>query len=167
MIKPGRFLRSLLGLIAGAWLAILLILLPLAQFMSRTFDEKTVLDPDFLDFYGYKSWSDYAFRVGAPFLGLVLVLTALSCAFGMILHTVLYFLNWRRLYNYMSGGTVVVATFCLLGVLYLANGAPSFPTAVGFSLFLAALIVSALFALVTLLVFWLIRRPDKDLKPLP
>ncbi len=164
MIKPGRFFRSLIGLISGTWLIVLLIDAPLALFVNKTFDEISFFDPGFLTNYGYKNWGEYALREGPLILGVILMLTALVCMLGFIVHAILYRLNWRHLHNYLGTGVFIAAVFSLLAVLCLFSGASAFPAAVIFSLFLVILIFSAFSAMVALLVFWLIRRPDKDAK---
>jgi len=162
MIKSGRLLRSLLGLIAGSWLAVLLIGAPLVLLVNSVFDKISYFDPGFLANFGYKTWLDYALHEGPVFLEISFIFTILACLLGFIVHAVLYRLNWQSLHNYLGAGILTAGVFSLLITLYLFGGAPAFPVAVAFSLFLIALILSALFALVTLLVFWLIRRPDKD-----
>ncbi len=162
MIQSGRLFRSLLGLIAGAWLAILLIGAPIALLVNSSFDEISYFDHLFLTSFGYKNWLDYALREGAPILEVIMVFTVLLCVPGFIIHAVLHRLNWRHLHNYLNTGVLIATGFSLLITLCLFGGQSSFPAAVVFSLFLVTLIFSTLSALMVLLVFWLIRRPDKD-----
>lgn len=161
MIKSGRLLRSLLGLIAGSWLAILLIGVPLVLLVNSAFDEISYFDPGFLTNLGYKTWLDYALHEGPVFLEVSLAFTILACLLGFVVHAVLSRLKWQSLHNYLGAGVLTTGIISLIVTFCLFGGAPAFPVAVAFSLFLVALILSALLALVTLLVFWLIRRPDK------
>ena len=164
MIKFSRLLRSLLGLIAGSWLAILLIGVPIALLVNSSFDEINYFDPGFLANFGYKTWLDYVLHEGPAFLEVSLAFTILACPLGLVVHAVLCRLNWQSLHNYLGTGVLTAGVISLLITLCLFGGAPAFPVAVAFSLFLISLIVSSLFALVTLLGFWLIRRPDLDNK---
>ncbi|WP_303830720.1 hypothetical protein [Asticcacaulis taihuensis] len=168
MIKSGRLLRSLLGLIADSWLAILLIGVPFALLVNSSFDEISYFDPVFLTNYGYKGWLDYALCEGTAFFEVSLAFTILVCLLGFVIHAVLCKLNWQSLHNYLGTGVIAAGVFSLLIAFCFFGGTSAFPVAVAFSLFLIAFILSALFALMTSLVFWLIRRPDKDAaKPLP
>ena len=162
MIKSGRLLRSLLGLIAGSWLAILLIGAPLVLLVNSAFDKISYFDPGFLANLGYKTWLDYALHEGPAFLEVSLAFTILACLLGFVVHAVLCRLNWQSLHNYLGAGGLTAGVVSLIVTLSLFAEAPAFPVAVAFSSFLIALVLSELFTLVIVLTFWLIRRPDKD-----
>ena len=162
MIKFQRFLRSLLGLATGTWVASLLILLPLDLFTNMDADSKTILSPEFLDYYGYKSWSIYVVKEASDFIVLVLALIVLACVLGFTAHAILYRLHWRRLYTYIRAGAWMAFGLSALIAIYFANIGKGIPTAVCFGFFLIVLILSELFTLVISTIFWLIRRPDRD-----